>query len=63
MCIAENAFAWVHAPAMVLVEDGSQKSLIEGTGVDLGVELVGGTTAAIEIEHDEDIGGELRGSM
>lgn len=59
MSIAENALAWVHAPIMAPIEDPVRKTEIKMPAVDLGVELINGTTASVEIEHELDLGGAL----
>lgn len=59
MCISENALAWVHAPVMVHIEEGVQKNKIDSALVDLGMVLIAGTTVSVEIQHDQDIRGEL----
>lgn len=44
---------------MAPIEDPVCKIETATPSIDLGVELINGTTASVQVEHDQDIGGEL----
>ncbi|BEI83662.1 hypothetical protein CcaverHIS002_0402660 [Cutaneotrichosporon cavernicola] len=56
LCLSENALGWVYDPQIMSIDGSLEKTTALAPVVDLGMDLVNGTTASIEFQQDHDLG-------